>query len=141
MNCSHNLSDLLFLFIAVFFLNACDENEDQTLSASTSKTNYSSSEAILVTINNNHDQDVFLQECGGKIYSFYEKLDTIPSGGWVAVFVCRPLNAFNFNSLSKLVDTLYFSTGKYRLRYRYDFEDIDPEIFRKELYSNYFTIQ
>ena len=121
---------------------SCDVSEpEKSLSARTNKTSYTSSETVVVTLNNNLDKDIYLQKCGSRLYRYYEKLDSIPSSGWVAIFVCRPLTAFELNSGSKYVDTLTFLPGSYRLKYYYDFEDINPEIFQQELITNTFSVK
>lgn len=85
---------ILFILLLCLTLS-CDVSEPtKSLSARTNKTSYTSSEAVLVTLNNNLDKDIYLQKCGSRLYRFYEKIDPIPSSGWVAVFVCRPLIAF-----------------------------------------------
>ncbi|MBK9097202.1 MAG: hypothetical protein IPM14_03595 [bacterium] len=111
------------------------------MTARTNKTSYTSSELVLVTLNNSLDKDIYLQKCGGKIYRYFEKLDSIPSSGWVTVFVCRPLVSFELKSSNKYSDTLAFLPGSYRLKYRYDFEEINPEIFQQELITNTFSVK
>lgn len=130
-------------FILLFCLTlSCDVSEPaKSLSARTNKTSYTSSETVLVTLNNSLDKDTYLQKCGSKLYRYYEKLDSIPSSGWVVVFVCRPLTAFELESGSKYTDTLAFLPGSYRLKYYYDFENINPEIFQQELFTNTFSVK
>jgi hypothetical protein len=133
----------IFLYVfPIFFFIACDVSEpEKALTARTNKTSYTSSELVLVTLNNNLDKDIYFQKCGSNLYRFYEKLDSIPSSGWVAVFVCRPLIAFELKSGSKFTDTLAFLPGSYRLKYYYDFDDLNPEIFQQELLTNTFSIK
>lgn len=131
----------LFVFPIIFFI-ACDVSESgKSLSARTNQTSYTSSELVLVTLNNNLDKDIYFQKCGSSLYRFYEKLDSLPLSGWVAVFVCRPLIAFELQSGSKFTDTLAFLPGSYRLKYYYDFDDLNPEIFQQELLTNTFSIK
>ena len=111
------------------------------LTARSNKTSYTSSEPVLVTLNNSLDKDIYLQKCGSSLYRYYEKLDSLPSSGWVAVFVCRPLIAFELKSGSKYNDTLAFLPGTYRLKYYYDFEDLNPETFQQELFTNTFSVK
>ena len=133
--------DVLSIFLLCFSF-ACDVSDsEKVLTARTNKTSYTSSELVLVTLNNNLDKDIYLQKCGSRLYRFYEKLDSIPSSGWVAVFVCRPLIAFELKSGSKYTDTLDFLPGSYRLKYYYDFESINPEIFQQELFTNTFSVK
>jgi hypothetical protein len=131
----------LFVFPIIFFISCDVSDPEKTLTARTNKNSYSSSELVLVTLNNNLDRDIYFQECGSKLYRFYEKLDSIPPIGWVAVFVCRPLTAFELKSGSKYTDTLDFLPGSYRLKYYYDFEDMNPEIFQQELLTNTFSVK
>jgi len=132
---------ILFILLLCLTLS-CDVSEPtKSLSARTNKTSYTSSEAVLVTLNNNLDKDIYLQKCGSRLYRFYEKIDSIPSSGWVAVFVCRPLIAFELKSDSKYTDTLTFLPGSYRLKYYYDYEDINPETFLQELLTNPFSVK
>lgn len=132
---------VLSIFLLCFSF-ACDVSDsEKVLTARTNKTSYTSSELVLVTLNNNLDKDIYLQKWGSRLYRFYEKLDSIPSSGWVAVFVCRPLIAFELKSGSKYTDTLDFLPGSYRLKYYYDFESINPEIFQQELFTNTFSVK
>jgi hypothetical protein len=138
------LSRIFSVILVIFILCisfSCDVSEpEKTLTARTSKTSYTSSELVLVTLNNNLEKDIYLQKCGSSLYCFFEKLDSIPSSGWVGVFVCRPLIAFELKSGSKYADTLAFLPGSYRLKYYYDFEDLNPEIFQNELFTNTFSV-
>lgn len=142
MSYSQILTRILLSVFPIFYFIACDVSDPgNALTAKTNKTSYTSSELVLVTLNNNLDKDIYLQKCGSSLYRFYEKLDSIPSGAWVAVFVCRPLVAFELKSGSKFNDTLAFLPGSYRLKYYYDFEDINPEIFQKELFTITFSVK
>ena len=133
----------IFLFVLpIIFFIACDiSDSEKALTARTDKASYTSSELVLVTLKNDLDKDIYLQRCGSGLYRFYEKLDSIPSSGWVAVFICRPLIAFELKSAVKYTDTLSFLPGSYRLKYYYDFEDIDPETFQQELFTNTFSVR
>ena len=138
-------SKIIFTVLSIFLLCfsfACDISDPgKTLTARTNKTSYTSSEPVLVTLINNLDKDIYLQKCGSRLYRYYEKLDSIPSSGWVVVFVCRPLIAFELKSGSKYTDTLAFLPGTYRLKYHYDFEDLNPETFQEELFTNTFFVK
>lgn len=135
-----SLAALFTFFIYIFY--SCDVSEpEKTLTAKTNKTSYTSSEIILVNLNNNLEQDVYLQKCGTSLYRYYERLDSIPPSGWVAVFICRPLNAFEMKSGSNYIDTLAFLPGTYRLKYYYDFDDENPETFQRELFTNTFSVK
>ncbi len=141
--CSSQVLTRIFLSVfAIIFLISCDVSDsEKVLTARTDKASYTSSELVLVTLKNDLDKDIYLQKCGSGLYRFYEKLDSIPSTGWVAVFICRPLIAFELKSGGKYTDTLAFLPGSYRLKYYYDFEDIDPETFQQELLTNTFSVK
>jgi hypothetical protein len=138
------LSKIIFTVLSIFLFClffGCDVSDpEKALTARTDKTSYTSSELVLVTLNNNLDKDIYLQKCGSRLYRYYEKLDSIPSSGWVVVFVCRPLTAIELQSGSIYVDSLAFLPGSYRLKYRYDFENINPETFQQELFTNTFSV-
>lgn len=131
----------LSAFHIIFFISCDVSDSEKALTARTNKTSYTSSDPVLVTLNNNLDKDIYLQKCGSGLYCFYEKLDSIPSSGWVTVFICRPLIAFELKSGGKYTDTVAFLPGSYRLKYYYDFEDMDPETFRQELLTNTFSVK
>jgi len=139
------LSKIIFTVLSIFllcFCFSCDISDpEKALTARTNKTSYTSSETVLVTLNNNLDKDVYLQKCGSRLYRFYEKLDSIPPSGWVVVIICRPLVSFELKSGSKYTDTLAFLPGSYRIKYRYDFENINPETFQQELFTNTFSVK
>jgi hypothetical protein len=142
MSCSQILIRAFLFVFPIYFFISCDVSEPgKALTARTNKTSYTSTEPVLVTLNNSLDKDIYLQKCGSSLYRFYEKLDSLPSSGWVAVFVCKPLVAFNLKSGSKYTDTLAFLPGSYRLKYYYDFEDINPETFQQELLTNTFSVK
>ena len=139
------LSKIISTVLSIFFLCfcfSCDISDpEKALTARTNKTSYTSSETVLVTLNNNLDKDIYLQKCGSRLYRFYEKLDSIPPSGWVVVIICRPLVSFELKSGSKYTDTLAFLPGSYRIKYRYDFENINPETFQQELFTNTFSVK
>lgn len=142
MNYSRILTRISLSVFHIIFIISCDvSNSEKAVTARTNKTSYTSAEPVLVTLTNNLEKDIYLQKCGSSLYRFYEKLDSIPSGGWVVVFVCRPLLAFELKSESKYIDTLAFSPGSYRLKYFYDFEDINPETFQQELLTTTFSVK
>jgi hypothetical protein len=135
------LRSILFAAFICFYF-ACDVSEpEKVLTARTNKTSYTSSEIVLVNLNNSIDKDIFFQKCGGSLVCFYEKLDSIPSGGWVTFFVCRPIISFELKSGKNYTDTLAFLPGSYRLKYYYDFEDINPDTFQQELLTNTFSVK
>lgn len=133
---------LLIVLAIVFFLSCKDEitSSEKVLSASTNKTIYNSGESIVVTINNSTENSVFIQQCGEKLYSYYEKLDSATSGGSTFTAVCRVLKNYEFKSGESAKDTVLLLPGRYRLKYKYDFENIMPELNREELFSNGFTV-
>lgn len=142
MSFSQLLIRIFLSVFPIFFFIACDVSDPgKVLTARTNKTSYTSSEPILVTLNNSVDKDIYLQKCGNSLYRYYEKLDSLPSSGWVAVFVCRPLISFELKSGSKYNDTLAFLPGTYRLKYYYDFEDLNPETFHQALFTNTFSVK
>lgn len=131
------------MLVIGFFLSCKDEisSSEKVLSANTNKTTYNSGESIIVNIINSTENSVFIQQCGEKLYSYYEKLDSTSSGGPTFTSVCRNLKNYEFRSNFTAIDTVLMQPGRYRLKYKYDLENIMPESNRNELITNDFTVQ
>ena len=135
---------LPLMVVAVGFFLSCKDDissSDKILIANTNKTKYNSDESIIVNITNFSENSVFVQQCGEKLYSFYDKLDSTFSGGPTFTTVCRNLKNYELKSGHSTVDTILMLPGRYRLKYKYDFENIMPELNKEDLFTNQFIVQ
>ena len=136
---------IVFLFLTLSLIYSCKDeitSSQRILSAKTNKTVYETEEKIIISINNSLDRKVFLQKCGDRLYPYMEKLDS-SWNGWVSfTAVCRNITEYEFQSnvfYSDTVQTIY--TGRYRIRYFYSFENIDPRLYRDSLFTNEFIVK
>ena len=110
--------------------------------ATTDKSVYNSGQLITVDISNFTNKTIYINQCGESLHQTLIRIDSSSSGGGSFTMVCRQLTNFELRTGEEVSDTLSFLIpGRYKLKYRYDFENIMPELCREELYSNEFDIQ
>ena len=135
---------IIVLFFTLLILS-CEDDVIQTdveITAATNKSNYNPGEKITVNVKNFTNRTVYINQCGENLYPTLIRIDTSSSGGGSFTVLCRQLTSYELRPGEKVSDTLSFwLTGRYKLKYLFDFEKIMPELCREELYSNEFTIQ
>lgn len=132
-----------FVLLICLHFFSCKEDVtslDGTITASTSKQVYQSGEDVLVYINNNLEEDVYLRECGDYLDPVIERLDSSYGSSFTAV--CRNPTLYKLESFKSVIDTLKLNTGFFRIKYFYEFDNnIYPGIYSKELITNEFRVE
>jgi hypothetical protein len=141
-----NIRNTLASLTLILFLTISCKDEiiptDAHLAATTDKSVYNSGQLITVNVKNFTNKTVYINQCGESLHHTLIKIDSSSSGGGSFTMVCRQLTNFELRTGEEVSDTLSFLLpGRYKLKYRYDFENIMPELCREELYSNEFDIQ
>jgi len=88
---------------------------------------------------NNFNKNIFLQKCGWELYPLIETFEGGSGSSFIAV--CRELLSFELNSSEFTIDTLKLHSGRYRLKYYYDCENIEPGSFNEILMTNEFKVE
>lgn len=131
--------------VLLLLVISCKEeivHNSSAIIATTDKSVYNSGQLITVTVKNFMNKSVYINQCGDNLYPAIVRIDTSSAGGTSFTYVCRQLKNYELKSLESVSDTLsLLTTGRYRLKYLYDFENVMPELCREELYSNEFNIQ
>ncbi|MFO7524790.1 MAG: hypothetical protein R6W68_05010 [Ignavibacteriaceae bacterium] len=132
------------LLLALLNFSCKDEviQTDVVITAATNKSNYNPGELITVNVKNFTHKTIYINQCGEKLHPSLVRIDSSSSGGGSFTMVCRQLTSYALKPGESVSDTLSFLlTGRYKLKYLYDFENIMPELCREELYSNEFDIK
>lgn len=131
---------LLFSLLSL----SCKDDIIQTnavITAATDKSVYNSGQLITVNVKNFINRTVYINQCGESLHPTLIRIDSSSSGGGSFTIVCRQLTNYELRSGETVSDTLSFLlTGRYKLKYLYDFENIMPELCQEELYTNEFVI-
>lgn len=141
-----NLRNILIIGTALIILIiSCKDDIVQTnsvITAATDKSVYNSGQLITVNVKNFTNKTVYINQCGERLHPTLIRIDSSSSGGGSFTIVCRQLTNYELRPGESVSDTLSFLlTGRYKLKYLYDYEDIMPELCREELFSNEFDIQ
>lgn len=140
-----NIKNILTTAVLLLLTISCKEDIVQSnaeLTAATDKPVYTSGQQITVNVKNFTNKTVYINQCGERLHPTLIRIDSSSSGGGSFIIVCRQLKNFELRSGESVSDTLSFLlTGRYKLKYLYDFENIMPELCREELYSNEFDIK
>lgn len=140
-----SIKSILTTAVILFIAFSCKEDivqSNDVLTAVTDKSVYTSGQQITVQIKNFTNKTVYLNQCGENLYPTLIRIDSSSSGGGSFTVVCRQLKNLELRSSESVSDTLSFLlTGRYKLKFLYDYEDIMPELCREEFYSNEFDIQ
>jgi hypothetical protein len=141
-----NIRNTLAALTLILFLTISCKDEIITtaanFAATTDKSVYNSGQLITVDISNFTNKTIYINQCGESLHQTLIRIDSSSSGGGSFTMVCRQLTNFELRTGEEVSDTLSFLIpGRYKLKYRYDFENIMPELCREELYSNEFDIQ